>query len=63
MGRVAEEDFGIEAADFDVSVADGIKKGGVGRGAESARDVGGDGSVLKIRDRGNGGVDREGSDG
>ncbi len=27
MGRVAEEDFGSEAADLDVSAADGIKEG------------------------------------
>ena len=63
MGWVAEKEFYSKAADFDISAAEGIKKGGVGRGAESARDVGGEGSVFKIRDRGNGGVDREGSDG
>ena len=57
------EDFEVSAADFEVSAAEGIKEGGVGRGAESARDVGGEGSVFKIRDRGSGGVDREGSDG
>ncbi len=35
-----KEEFDSEAADFDVSAAVGIKEGGVGRGAESARDVG-----------------------
>ncbi len=63
MGRVAEEEFGSEAADLDVSAADGIKEGGVGRGAKSARDISSKGGVFKIRDRGNGGVDSEGSDG
>ena len=53
---------GIEAADLDVSTADGIKEGGVERGAKSARDIGSEGGVCKIRDRGNGGADREGSD-
>ena len=62
MGRVAEEDFGSEAADLDVFAADGIKEGGVGRGAKSARDIGSERGVFKIRDRGNGGLDREGSD-
>ena len=57
-----EKDFGSEAADLDVSAADGIKEGGVGRGAKSARDIGSEGGVVKIRDRGGGGVDRESSD-
>ena len=35
-----------EAADFEVSAAEGIKEGGVGRGAESTRDVGGEGRVF-----------------
>ena len=52
MGRVAEKDFGSEAA------ADGIKEGGVGRGAKSARDIGSEGGVVEIRDRGSGGIDR-----
>ncbi len=56
MGGGAEEDFGTEAA------ADGIKEGGVGRGAKSARDISCKGGVFQIRDWGNGGVDREGSD-
>jgi hypothetical protein len=43
---VAEKEFWSEAADFDVSAAEGIKKGGVGRGAESTRDVGGEGRVF-----------------
>ncbi len=45
MRGVAEKKFYDEAADFDISAAEGIKKGGVGKGAESARDVGGEGSV------------------
>ena len=57
MRGVAEKDFWSEAADFDVSAAEGIKKGGVGRGAESARDVGGEGIVLEVCDRRGGGVD------
>ncbi len=37
--------------DFNISVADGVKEGGVGRGAESTRDVGSERSVFfKIRD-------------
>ncbi len=56
MRWVAEKKIYGEAADFDISAAEGIKKGGVGREAESARDVGGEGSVFKIRDRGNGGA-------
>jgi hypothetical protein len=63
LGRVAEKDFGSEAADLDVSAADGIKESSVGRGAKSARDIGSEGGVVKIRDRGGGGVDRESSDG
>jgi len=46
LGWVAEDKFGGEAADGDVSAADGVKEGGVGRGAESTRDVGGEGSVF-----------------
>ena len=58
MGWVAEKEFGSEAADFDVSAAaEGIKKGGVGREAESARDVGGERSVFEVCDRRGGGVD------
>ncbi len=38
-----------------------LKRGSVGRGAKSARDISSEGGVFKIRDRGNGGVDREGS--
>ena len=61
MGRVAEKDFGSEAADFDVSVAEGIKEGGVGRGAESARDISGERGVFDIGDGRGGRVDGEGS--
>ena len=35
----------------------GIKEGGVGRGAEGARDVGGEGSVFEVGDRRGSGVD------
>ncbi len=52
LGWVAEEDFGGEAADCDVSVANGVKKGGVGRGAERARDVRDEGRVFEIRNGG-----------
>ncbi len=44
LGWVAEEDFGGEAADCDVFAADGC----VGREAERARDVGGEGCVLEV---------------
>ena len=57
MRGVAEKDFYGEAADFDVSAAEGIKKGGVGRGAESTRDVGGEESVFEVGDRRGSGVD------
>ena len=60
MRWVAEKEFYSEAADFDVSTADGIKEGGVGKGAESARDVGGEGNVFEVCDRRGGGVDGEG---
>ncbi len=46
-----------EAADFKVSAAEGIKEDGVGRGAESARDVGCERSVFEVCDRRGGGVD------
>ena len=60
MRWVAEKKWYSEAADFEVSAAEGIKKeGGVGRGAESARDVGGEGSVFEVCDRRGGGVDGE----
>ena len=39
---VAEKKWYSEAADFEVSAAQGIKEGGVGRGAEGARDVSGE---------------------
>jgi hypothetical protein len=61
LGWVAEKEFYGEAANFDVFAAgEGIKEGGVGRGAESARDVGGEGSVFEVCDRRGGGVDGEG---
>ncbi len=57
MGWVAEKEWYSEAADFKVSAAEGIKEGGVGRGAESTRDVGCEGSVFDVGDRRGGGVD------
>ena len=54
---VAEKKFYGEAADFDISAAEGVKNGGVGRGAEGARDVGGERSVFEVCDRRGGGVD------
>jgi hypothetical protein len=51
---VAEKERYSEAA------AEGIKEGGVGRGAESARDVVGEGSVFEVCDRRGVGVDGEG---
>ena len=57
MRGVAEKHFYGEAADFDISAAEGVKNGGVGRGAEGARDVGGEGSVFEVCDRRGGGVD------
>jgi hypothetical protein len=56
----AEKERYSEAADCDVSAAEVIKEGGVGRGSESARDVGGEGSVFEVCDRRGGGVDGEG---
>ena len=56
---MAEKEFYGEAADFDVSAVEGIKEGGVGRVAESARDVGGEGSVFEVCDGRGGGVDGE----
>jgi hypothetical protein len=57
LGWVAEKEWDSEAADFKVSAAEGIKEGSVGRGAESARDVGSEGSVFDVGDRRGGGVD------
>ena len=57
MRWVAEKERYSEAADFDVSAAEGIKEGSVGRGAESARDVGGERSAFEVCDRRGGGVD------
>ena len=49
MGWVAEDKkFGGEAADGDASAADGVKEGGVERGAEGTRDICGEGSVFKV---------------
>jgi hypothetical protein len=45
-----------------MSAADGVKEGGVGRGAESARDINGERGVFGIGDGRDCGVDREGSD-
>ena len=62
MGWVAEEKFSSEAADGDVSAADGFKEGRVGRRAERAGDIGGEGSVFEVKDRGRSRVDGEGGD-
>jgi hypothetical protein len=63
LGWVAEEKFSGEAADGDVvSTADSIEKGRVGGRAEGAGNVGGEGSVFEVRDRGSSGVDGEGGD-
>jgi hypothetical protein len=56
LGWVVEKEFDSGAADFDVSAADGVKEGGVGRGAESARDVGGERGIFKIGDGRDGGL-------
>ena len=62
MGRVAKEKFSGEAADGDVSAADSIEKGRVGGRAEGAGNVGGEGSVFEVKDRGSSRVDGEGGD-
>ncbi len=62
MRWVAEDKFCGEAADGDVSAAESVKEGGVGRGAEGTGDICGEGSVFKVRDRGCSGVDGEGWD-
>ncbi len=48
MRWVVEKELDGEAVDFDVSAADGVKEGGVGRGTESTRDVGGEGGVFEV---------------
>ncbi len=60
MRWVAEKEFCSEATDFDISAVEGIKEGGVGRGAESTRDVGGEGNIFDACDRRGGGFDGEG---
>ena len=55
MRWVAEKSFDDEAA------VDGVKEGGVGRGAESARDISGERGVFDIGDGRGGRVDGEGS--
>ena len=57
MGWVAEKEWYSEAADFEASAAEGIKEGGVGRRAESARDVGCERCVFEVCVRRGGGVD------
>ncbi len=57
LGWVVEGDFGGEATDCDVSAANSIEEGGVGRRAERARDVSSKGRVFEIRDGRDGGVD------
>ncbi len=63
MRWVAEKKLYSEAAEFEVFAVEGIKEGGVGRGAKSARDVGGEGNVFEVCDRMGGGVDGEGRNG
>ncbi len=48
MRGVAKKEFDGEAADFDLTAADGVKKGGVGGGAESTRDVGSEGGLFEV---------------
>jgi hypothetical protein len=62
LGWVAEKNFGSETADCDISAADGVKEGGVGRGAKGAGDIGGERSIFEVGDGRDGGVDREGRD-
>ncbi len=60
LGWVAEKEFDGKAAHLNISAADGVKEGGVGRGAESTRDVGSEGGVFEVCDGRDGGVDGEG---
>ncbi len=55
-----EKEFCSEATDFDISAAERIKEGGVGRVTESTSDVGGQGSIFDACDRRGGWVDGEG---
>ncbi len=48
MGWIAEKEFDGKVADLNISAADGDKEGGVGRAAESMRDVGNDGGVFEV---------------
>ena len=57
MRWVAEKEFDGKTAGLNISAAEGVKEGGVGRGAESTRDVGGERSVFEVCDRRGGGVD------
>jgi hypothetical protein len=62
-GLFAEEDFGGEATDGDVSAADGVKEGGViWRGGQGVGNIGGERSVFKVGDGRDGRVDGEGRD-
>ncbi len=54
-----DKKFDGKAADFDVPAADGVKEGGVRRGAESTRDVGSEGSIFEVCEGRGGGVDGE----
>jgi hypothetical protein len=51
LGWVVEKKFGSETADCDISAADGVKEGGVGRGAKGAGDIGGEGSIVDTEGR------------
>jgi hypothetical protein len=46
LGWVAEKKFGSEAAGCGISAVDGVKEGGVGRGAKGAGDISGKRSIF-----------------
>ncbi len=62
LGWVVEKKFGSETADCDIFAADGVKEGGVGRGAKGAGDIRGERRIFKVGDGRDGGVDREGKE-
>ncbi len=50
LGWVAEKKFGSETANCDISAADGVKEGSVGRGAKRAGDIGDERSIFEVGD-------------
>jgi hypothetical protein len=62
LGWVAEKKFGSETADCDKFAIDGVKEGGVGRGAKGAGHISCERSIFEVGDGRDGGVDREGRD-